>query len=68
MRQSGAVKWFDKTKGYGFIKPDNGNKDIFVHISAVLAAGLNDLKENQKVEFDIVEKNGKSNAESIKSN
>ena len=67
MRQSGAVKWFDKTKGYGFIKPDNGNKDIFVHISAVLAAGLNDLKENQKVEFDIVEKNGKSNAESIKS-
>ena len=66
MRHSGAVKWFDKTKGYGFIKPDNGDKDVFVHISAVLAAGLDNLKENQKVEFDVIEKNGKFNAESIK--
>ena len=50
---NGMVKWFNTNKGYGFIQPDNGNKDVFVHISAVEKSGLKTLLENQKVSFEI---------------
>ena len=50
----GTVKWFNTEKGYGFIQPDNGQNDIFVHISAVERAGLRTLKEGQKVSFEVV--------------
>jgi CspA family cold shock protein len=49
----GTVKWFNSTKGFGFIQPDDGSKDVFVHISAVERAGLGDLREGQKVQFDV---------------
>ena len=52
---TGTVKWFNTTKGYGFIAPDDGGKDIFVHISAVEQSGLTGLADNQKIEFDMIE-------------
>jgi CspA family cold shock protein len=64
--QKGTVKWFNPTKGYGFIKPMRGDKDVFVHISAVERAGLTTLNENQVVEFDLVENRGKTSAENLK--
>jgi cold shock protein len=64
--QKGTVKWFNPTKGYGFIKPMVGEKDVFVHISAVERAGLSTLNENQVVEYDLVENRGKSSAENLK--
>ena len=54
MSSTGTVKWFNATKGYGFIQPDNGGADVFVHISAVEKAGLRTLNENEKVSYDLV--------------
>lgn len=65
MKSAGKVKWFDSTKGYGFIEQDNGKKDVFVHISAVSASGIGDLKENQRVEYDVVANKGKESAENL---
>ena len=62
----GKVKWFNKTKGYGFIEPEEGDKEVFVHISAVKDSGMEDLDEGQELEFEIVENNGKSSAENLK--
>ncbi len=59
---TGTVKWFNGTKGYGFIEPDDGGKDVFVHVSAVEAAGLSGLQEDQKVSYEIVENRGKEAA------
>ena len=64
----GTVKWFNSQKGFGFIQPENGGKDVFVHISAVERAGLSTLNEGQKVSFEIVadRKTGKSAAENLR--
>ena len=64
--QKGTVKWFNPTKGYGFIKPNAGEKDVFVHISAVERAGLSSLNEGQPIEYEIVSNRGKSSAENLK--
>lgn len=60
---SGTVKWFNETKGYGFIQPDDGGKDVFVHISAVERAGLRNLKDGQKISYE-VEQDRRSGKES----
>lgn len=63
---TGTVKWFNAEKGYGFIAPDSGGKDVFVHITALRAAGLESLKDDQKVSFDLQEgRDGRSSAGSI---
>ena len=65
---TGKVKWFNETKGYGFIAPDDGTKDVFVHISAVERAGLRSLKENQAVSFELVtdRRSGKQSADQLR--
>ena len=65
---TGIVKWFESKKGFGFIQPDAGGPDVFVHISAVERAGLRDLQEGQKVSFEIVQdsRSGKSSADQLK--
>lgn len=63
---TGTVKWFNPTKGYGFIQPQGGGKDVFVHISAVERAGLSSLNEGQSIEYELVENRGKSSAEHLK--
>jgi CspA family cold shock protein len=62
----GTVKWFNPTKGYGFIQPQEGGKDVFVHISAVERAGLSTLNEGQSVQYELVENRGKTSAENLK--
>jgi CspA family cold shock protein len=63
---TGTVKWFNTTKGYGFIMPQDGGKDVFVHITAVQAAGLRGLDEGQVVTFDVAMERGKSTATNLK--
>ena len=63
---TGTVKWFNPTKGYGFIQPQGGGKDVFVHISAVERAGLSSLNEGATVEFEVVANCGKELAENLK--
>lgn len=65
---TGTVKWFNETKGYGFIQPDSGGKDVFVHISAVEKAGLRNLAEGQKVSYEILtdRRSGKDSAGDLK--
>ncbi len=63
---TGTVKWFNAQKGYGFIQPDDGGKDVFVHISAVEKAGLSDLSEGQTVSYEEVENRGKTAAENLR--
>ncbi|HVX34756.1 MAG TPA: cold-shock protein [Hyphomicrobium sp.] len=66
--QTGTVKWFNGQKGFGFIQPDEGGNDVFVHISAVERAGMSTLNEGQKVSFDIVadRRSGKSSADNLR--
>ena len=63
----GTVKFFNTAKGFGFIQPDGGDKDVFVHISAVERSGLGTLNEGQRVSFDVVEERGKNAAANLKS-
>ena len=64
--KTGTVKWFNATKGFGFIQPEGGSKDVFVHISAVERAGIGTLNEGQRVSFDIVTERGKQSAGNLK--
>ena len=63
----GTVKWFSPSKGYGFIQPQSGGKDVFVHIFAVERSGLSTLKQGQQIEYEIVEDRGKTSAVKLKS-
>jgi len=63
---TGTVKWFNATKGFGFIQPDDGGKDVFVHISAVQKAGLTTLNEGQSIEYEEIANRGKTSAENLK--
>lgn len=65
--QTGTVKWFNPTKGYGFISPEDGSGDVFVHISALEKSNLRQLAEGQKVTFDTNKKNGKTSAVNLQS-
>jgi CspA family cold shock protein len=62
----GTVKWFNATKGYGFIAPEDGGADVFVHITALKNAGIDDLKEGQRVSYDLVTNRGKTSAGDLK--
>jgi CspA family cold shock protein len=63
---SGTVKWFNKVKGFGFIQPSDGGKDVFVHITAVERAGMDTLNENQKVTYELMTERGKTAATNLK--
>ncbi|MBD9385994.1 cold-shock protein [Rhizobium sp. CG4] len=64
---TGTVKWFNSTKGYGFIQPDDGTQDVFVHVSAVERAGMNGLKDGQKITYELVQdrRSGKMSADNL---
>ncbi len=62
---TGTIKWFNAQKGYGFIQPDSGGKDVFVHISAVERAGLSSLAEGQKIKYDVAQERGKEAAANL---
>ena len=66
MAQTGTVKWFNPTKGFGFIVPDEGGNDVFVHISPVEGAGMKSLAEGQKIEFELQENRGRQAAVNLK--
>jgi CspA family cold shock protein len=63
---TGTVKWFNPTKGFGFIQPESGSDDVFVHISAIEKAGLGTLTEGQRVSFDVIEERGKKAAGNLR--
>jgi len=63
---NGKIKWFNMKKGYGFIEPENGEKDVFIHISALEKAGINFLSDNQKVSYEVNQTKGKLSAGNIK--
>ncbi len=63
---TGTVKWFNSTKGYGFIQPDAGGQDVFVHISAIEQAGMHTLNEGQKISYEIATEQGKTKAANLK--
>jgi len=63
---TGTVKWFNTTKGFGFIQPDDGGKDVFVHISAVERSGLSGLNEGQKISYEVATERGRSAAVNLK--
>jgi cold shock protein len=63
---TGSVKWFNPDKGFGFIQPEGGGKDVFVHITAVQAAGLGGLNDGQRVSFEVVKERGKEAAANLK--
>jgi CspA family cold shock protein len=63
---TGTVKWFNATKGFGFIQPDDGGRDVFVHISAVERAGLSNLNEGAKISYEVQENRGKMSAENLR--
>ena len=66
MSYTGVVKWFNPTKGYGFVTPEDGSKDVFIHISTVEKAGLGQLNEGQKVSYEIATNKGKTSAVNLK--
>jgi CspA family cold shock protein len=63
---NGTVKWFNSAKGFGFIQPDNGGQDVFVHISALDRAGISNLNEGQKVSYELATEKGKTSASNLK--
>jgi CspA family cold shock protein len=63
---TGTVKWFNATKGYGFIQPESGDKDVFVHVSAVEQSGMTGLNEGQRVSYELITENGKTSAGNLK--